>query len=481
MNAFAGRPMPAREIAPPPANIEIEQALLGAIMVNNDTLQIVGNLAPEHFFDPLHAQIYDSLRRLVAAGKRASASILASDFRQVKVGEELNGSQYVARLMAEATTIVDAQHYAATIIDLATKRNMIALAQKMDEAARGSTVDISAAQLLDEVEANITAMRSGQSQAEATSFSLRDVAARLIARAEDSARRSDALVPTTGLRDIDEALGGGYPPKTMIVFAGATGSGKTQFMASSARKTARSGWGVLIFSLELDKDQVGARLMAAEMAHAAMRGQHTMSYSDAIKPKVDPQTLEQMRRAAERVDALPVEIVDTPGLTTAQIAARVKLVKAQMAARGIRLGVVFVDYLGLIRPPNMRDRQKKVNELGDIALDLREMAKREELCVVALAQVNRSVHGRDDKRPVKSDLRESGEVEEHADAIGMIYRPAYYDRTDPKRDDPERAALIDARKHDLEINFDKNRLGAPTTITVYCDVGTGLIDMKRGF
>ncbi len=481
MNAFTGRPMAAREIAPPPANIELEQALLGAVLVNNEVMQVVGALAPEHFFDPLHNSIFEALRGLIAAGKRASASILAGDFRHVTVGEELTGSQYIARLMAEATTIVDAPHYAATIIDLATKRNLIALAQQIDEAARGATVATTASELLDDAEARLTAMRTGQAQTEASSFSLGEVARRLIARAEESATRTDSMVPPTGLTDIDAALGGGYPPGTLIVFAGATGSGKTQFMASSARKTARAGWGVLMFSLELPKDQVGARLMAAEMAHAALRGQHTMSYSDAIKPKVDPQTLVQMRRAAERVDALPVEIVDTPGLTTAQIAARVKLVKAQMAARGIRLGVVFVDYLGLIRPPNLRDRQKKVNELGDMALDLREMAKREELCVVALAQVNRSVHSRDDKRPVKSDLRESGEVEEHADAIGMIYRPAYYDRTDPKRDEPERAALIDARKHDLEINFDKNRLGAPTTITVYCDVGTGLIDLKRGF
>lgn len=481
MNAFTGRPVPAREIAPPPANIEVEQALLGAILVNNDALQVVGSLAPEHFFDPLHGSIFEAMRNLVASGKRASASLLAADFRHIRIAEDMTGAQYVARLMAEAATVADAPSYASAIIDLATKRNLIALAQKMDEAARGATADIDATQLLDQAEAELTAMRAGHARSEATSWSIADVADQLIARAEDASCRSDAIVPTTGLPDIDNALGGGYPPGTLIVFAGATGSGKTQFMASSARKTARSGWGVLIFSLELPKAQVGARIMAAEMAHAAMRGQTSMTYSEAIKPKVDPKVLDQMRRARDRIDALPIEIVDTPGLTTAQIASRVKLVKAQMAARGTRLGVVFVDYLGLIRPPNLKDRQKKVNELGDMALDLREMAKREEICVVALAQVNRSVHGREDKRPVKSDLRESGEIEEHSDAIGMIFRPAYYDRTDPQRDDPDKAALFDARKHDLEINFDKNRLGAPTTITVYCDIGTGLIDMKRGF
>lgn len=471
-----------REIgAPPPCNIDVEQAILGAILINNEAMDIVGGLAAEHFFDPLHQSIFRTIRGILASGKRLSGAVIASDFKHIKIAEDLNGAQYIARLAAEATTISDVPAYAETLIDLATKRAMIALAQRLDENARAASVGTPASLLLDQAEAELTALRSGQDRAESTSFSIAEVAEALVATAEASTKTKDSPVPTTGLTDIDAAIGGGYPPGTMIVFAGATGSGKSQFATSSARKVARSGWGVAMFSLELPKAQVAARIMAAEMAHAAMRGQSTMAYSDAIKPQVDPQTLAQMKRASERVSDLPIEIIDTPGLTTAQIAGRVKLIKAQMAARGIRLGVVFVDYLGLVRPPNLAKRDNKVNELGDIALDLREMAKREDLCVVALAQINRSAHSRDDKRPLKSDLRASGEVEEHSDAIGMLYRPAYYDRTDPKRDDPEKASLFEGRKHDIEINFDKNRLGPQTTITVYCDVGTGLIDLKRGF
>ena len=172
----------------------------------------------------------------------------------------------------------------------------------------------------------------------------------------------------------------------------------------------------------------------------------------------------------------------TGGLTMPEIEARVRLDRERFKKEGKRLSVVFIDYLGLIRASD-RYRGNKVHELGEVALAAKVMAKRLDCAVVLLAQLSRGVEGRDDKRPVMSDLRDSGNIEEHADFVGLLYRPAYYLERSPayRNQEPEAVEEATAKKFDLDLIIGKNRLGPTYIVELWCDPAMSAIDNKAKF
>lgn len=475
------RQIPPLQMDAAPHSIEAEQALLGAILINNEVLSLLGSLKPEHFFDALHQRIFRACLDMAAAGRIATMVTIAQQFRAEKIADDINGAQYIARLAAEATTIVNAPDYAASIIDTATRRALIGYAHQLEQTARTPDAAANAEQMIDEAEAALGGLRSAAGADQVVSHAVVDVADRLIAQAERAAAGDAAPIPSSGFADIDHALARGLRPSRLIVLAGRPGMGKTQLATAIGRRVARQGWGVAFFSLEIDEDEMTSRLIAAELAHAAPAGGRTLDYRDILAGTLDAQQIDTLRRGRERVKDLPFEIVPEGGLTLSQIDTRSKLLMARWEKRGIRAGAIIVDYLQKMRASD-RYQGNRVQEVSEMIAGAKDMAKRLKTCVVMLSQLSRESERRDDKHPLLSDLRDTGAIEQEADAVGLMYRPAYYDRLDGKAAaDPEKAAAIAARANNLEVDFAKNRLGPPMTVTLYCDIGCGLIDNKRGW
>lgn len=460
------------------ANIEAEQALLGAILVNNAALASAPDfLAPEHFAEPLHQTIFAAIRETIRAGRKASPVTLKNAFDDIDMGAGVTPSIYLARLSAEAASVSAAPDFARIVVDLWRRREIIKLAQATADTASTPAFDLSVDGLLDELDAGTIALRDFATSAGDDRSSAGAAAYDLVANI-DSIRAGEAQdIPSSGFTDVDRILGGGLRPGRLIVLAGRPGMGKTILECAMARRIARKGYGVDVYSLEIGRDEMSARLMANALGASV----NPLDYRDILNGAVHDGDLHRLRELADRFAAMPLTIDATPGLKIAQIEGRSKRNAQRLEREGRRLSVVFIDYLGLVGASD-RYKGRKVDELGEVVLGAKNMAKRLGVCVVMLAQLNRSVESRDNKHPLMSDLRDSGNIEEHADAVGLLYRPAYYDAKDPRIEpgrDATFAEIADARKHFLEVIFDKNRLGPTGKVTLFCNVGRSFVDNMR--
>jgi replicative DNA helicase len=468
--------MNANSPAPPdalPVNIEAEQAFLGAALVNNDVLALVsGFLEPRHFSEALHARIYSIMLELAGNGQRATVVTVKTFLAEVILPHNVTVQAYLARLSAEATTIINAPDYAGVIVDLWQRREIIRLAQDAAEAARCAEISSGPVDILDDLDASLIDLRNSGRQSSVERSTLAGGADDLLADIE-TVRRGDAPpVPTSGFADINRAIGGGLRPGRLVVVAGRPGMGKSVLMCAMARRAARKGFGVDIYSLEIDRRELTARLMANALAPSV----DPIDYRDLLIGNVGDAILPRLRELRDQFAELPMSIDATPGLKISQIESRAKRTAMRLERAGKRLDVVFIDYLGLVGASE-RYKGRKVDEMGEVVLGAKNMAKRLGVCVVMLAQLNRGVESRDCKRPLMSDLRDSGNIEEHADAVGLLYRPAYYDAKDPRMTRDADFMVAAAERHSvLEVIFDKNRLGPTGKVVLYCDVARSFVD-----
>jgi replicative DNA helicase len=452
----------------PPHSIEAEQALLGAILINNDAWGVVsGTIEPEQFYEPVHRAIYAAISETIASGRKATPITLKAALPTIDIAG-ISLPVYLARLAAEGTTVINAPDYAQLVRETWELREMGAIVERAKEA------QIAPAQALREAWDEIDVLRARLSTPGAEFGGIGSFAKRVIE--ELQAPQEAKTVPTTGFTDFDRLIGGGYRPGRLIVIAGRPGTGKTVFAASSARRVARKGYGAAIFSLEVDGFEIAARMLADELSHTYT----PVPYADILANRLAQGQRERVEEGARRLADIPVEIDAASGVGMFDLAAKARIICERWRKRGVVPGAIFIDYLGLIMPTD-RYRGRKVDELGEIARACKELSKRLQVCVVLLSQLNRAVESREDKRPTIADLRESGHIEEHADVVGLLYRPSYYDGRDPKvmDGDPEAVARADARRHDLELALGKNRLGASTTVTLWCDVASSCVDNRR--
>jgi replicative DNA helicase len=455
----------------PHHNIEAEQALLGAILIDNGAYgAAVKHVRTEDFFEPAHAQIYDQMSRLIIAGKRVTPVTLKNEFPEVVLPGDITVSQYLARLCAEATTLVNAPDYAQVIHNLAVVRSIVAVAGDLQRAPQdGYNTDEAlqkAFEHLDGLRANLY----GTDDDCAPISVLSDGLTKRMTEGDTDAGQS----VSTGFTDLDKTLGGGYRDGRLFVLAGRPGSGKTVFAVASARRVARkSQCGVLFFSMEMPRQDIIARFAACELSLTST----PIDYRDILVGGLDTFKCQRVAGAAATLRDLPIIIDCTAGLSMFEVAARSRIVAERWRRQGVKLGLIIVDYLGLVKVAD-RYRGNKVDELGDVAKMGKLLASQLQTSMLMLAQLNRGVEQRDDKRPVMSDLRASGEIEEHADVVGLLYRPAYYDqRLSKVRDsDPEAMAIAERRKNELDLNLDKNRLGPTYSVKLWCDVAKCAID-----
>jgi replicative DNA helicase len=420
----------------PPVNIEAEQALLGAMLVNNAAHSRVAEfLLPEHFADSVHGRIYAAIGKLIERGQVANPVTLKNLFDQDGALAEVGGAAYLVRLAASVITIINAEDYGRTIHDLYLRRQLIALGEDVVNEAHKHDLDRSAEQQIESAEKRLYELaENGRMEGGPEPFST--TLANAIIMAEAAFKRSGRTTGvSTGFTDLDKLLGGLHA-SDLIIVAARPSMGKSSlgtniaFNAARAfratkgpdgRPVAEDGAVAAFFSMEMSSEQIATRVLAEESRVS----------SDRIRRgDVSHDDFDRFVQASQRIGTVPVFIDDTPGLTVAALRTRARRLKRQHG-----LGLIIIDYLQLMQGSrDGRGPENRVQEISEITRGLKGLAKELELPVVALAQLSRAVELREDKRPMLSDLRESGSIEQDADVVMFIFREDYYlGRSEPLR------------------------------------------------
>jgi replicative DNA helicase len=435
--AEASEPVQFRQV---PHNIEAEQALLGAILVNNEALDRVSDfLAPSHFFDPLHAEIFETTTKLIQAGKHASPVTLKTFFENAEpIAPNLTVPQYLGRLAASAATIINAHDYGQTIYDLAIRRNLIVIGEDLVNTAFDSPVDHPPEEQIQEAESALYALaEKGKYGKGFLAFGA--ALTHAIDMANSAYQREGHLSGlSTGLTDLDSKLGG-LQSSDLVILAGRPSMGKTALVTNIAYNVAKSyrsetqsngeekvldGAIVGFFSLEMSAEQLATRILAEQAEIASEKIRRGMISQDEFNKLV---------LVSQEMSRIPLYIDQTGGITVAQLAARARKLKRQ---RG--LGLLIVDYLQLLAGSAKSASAGRVQEITEITTGLKALAKELDVPIIALSQLSRAVEQRDDKRPQLSDLRESGSIEQDADVVMFVFREEYYvERRKPSDTDVE--------------------------------------------
>jgi replicative DNA helicase len=453
-------------------DIATEQALLGALLVQNATMEeVAGFLDAEHFYEPVHAEIYGTIRRFAHEGRVFDPITIAPFFKDAPKVGDLTVIQYSGRLAAGVASLMHCREYGRLVKEFAERRDLDATGHRLKQLATDHTITVSqaAAEGVQDLDTIIAASRPNQlawMTAEATAQKLlHDLDNDLVVKPIQ-----------TGLIDLDCVIGGWCRRETYN-FAGRPSMGESALGASVPIYPARAGHGVLIFSLEMTKAMVAARLLSDLVWNRVT----PIEYADILRGRIhDQHDKDRLREATRKLAGLPIIIEDQPGLTIAEIAARSRKHAARFERSGKSLDIIIVDHLGKVRPSS-RFAGDKVNETGEISDGLAALAKDLNVAMIALHQLNRQVESRDDKHPQLADLRNSGDIEQDFDTIGFLYRPAYYlerSKLDNKAKDEERKELLNEQRNDLEIIIAKNRNGPICTVELFVDIASNVIRSK---
>jgi replicative DNA helicase len=420
-------PVPAEPpLRTPPHNIEAEQALLGAILVNNEAFYRVSDfLEPKHFFEPIHQRIYELASGLVRAGKTATPvtlkTFLPADFDIAG----LTVNQYLARLAAEATTIINAEDYGRTVYDLSIRRDLITIGEDMVNLAYDAPVDSTPVSHIEDAERKLYQIaETGRYDAGFQRFAQALTTA--VDMAAQAYQRDGGLSGlATGLTDLDGRMGG-LQPSDLIILAGRPGMGKTALATNIAYNVAKTWSGevrpdghmgtvnggiVGFFSLEMSAEQLATRIIAEQSG---------IPSNKIRRGAIDEADFEKIKDVSIELQNLPFYVDETGGLAIGQLAARARRLKRQKG-----LDLLVVDYLQLLQGSG-RFSDNRVQEITDITTRLKALAKELNIPILALSQLSRQVEGREDKRPQLSDLRESGSIEQDADVVMFVFREEYY-------------------------------------------------------
>ena len=421
-----------------PYSIEAEQAVLGAILFDNEVFYRVSSfLKAEHFYDPVHALLFEAIDKLILQGKLASPVMLNTYLQDQPAFKDVGGEQYLTNLARAVPSTVGAADYARVVFDLATSRGLIRLGTDMIERARGADLDDDPQEQLASAEAQLyTLAETGRY---GSGFQRFEEALKVAIELTNAAyQRGGGLAGvSTGLRDLDKQMGGLHP-SDLIILAGRPSMGKTALatnIAVNAAKAyepevqpdgtvkAKNGAIVGLFSLEMSAEQLAGRILS-EFSNVP---------SERIRRgDIDQSDFEKIYDAARVLNDLPLHIDDTGGLSIGQLAARARRLKRQHG-----LGLLVVDYLQLLSG-SKKAGENRVQELTEITTGMKALAKELNVPILALSQLSRQVEARDDKRPQLSDLRESGSIEQDADVVMFVYREEYYlGRAEPKEHTPE--------------------------------------------
>lgn len=461
-------------------SISLEQRLLGSILMHPQTwVNVRDHVQVDDFAEDIHKRVFSAAAALAEQGKVPdlfSVNAILGDIEMEKKPEGFTTTAYLARLATEAALPALAIHDAGLIHEFGRRRGLITMARELERDAADVRVDRQAAEIANDALSGLQGVVTG-----ATDNSRREIGSSAsnvleYARAV-RAHEIESQAVTTGFSDLDHATGG-YEAGTLWIIGARPGAGKTVLMVSSSSKVGRAGqralddghegFGAMAFSLEVPERQITGRYLSDICYHA----RNPIQFGRISRGDISDQELEILDDGAARLGRLPIILDVASRVTVSEIMARVRAEKARLAKRGYRLSVVFIDYLKFIQASD-RYKGQRVYEVGEISRGLKELAKQEGLCVVLLAQLNRALENRDDKRPTLSDLRESGDLEADADVVAFIHRESYHisKSADYVSGAPDAIMRFEDCKNEAELVIGKNRAGPTPIVKLWCDVG----------
>ncbi|MCC8397929.1 MAG: replicative DNA helicase [Rickettsia endosymbiont of Labidopullus appendiculatus] len=404
-----------------PSNVQAEQMLIGAILVNHDYLNTVSEfLRPDHFFGPIHQKIYNSIEVITEKGLIATPITLRSMLERDELFQQLGGSDYLNKLVTLSMMVINPLDYGKIIYDLAVRRSLIQIGEEVVNNAYNSSLEYDSSQQIEHAEGKLYNLAS-EGVNEKSFVKIAVSLSESLASINRAMKNSNHVIGiSTGLIDLDNKLSG-FQNSDLVVIAARPSMGKTAFAINLAVNSCmalhlknngqeKERQSVGFFSLEMSSEQLATRLLSM----------HTEIDSSALQSgHVTEENYNRLRKEVITLSDLPFFIDDTPALSIAAIRTRARKMK-----RKHNLGILFIDYLQLIRGINKSDN--RVNEISEITQGLKAIAKELNIPVIALSQLSRAVELREDKKPMLSDLRESGSIEQDADIVMFIYREEYY-------------------------------------------------------
>ncbi|WP_198285750.1 MULTISPECIES: replicative DNA helicase [Thermobacillus] len=418
----------------PPQNIEAEQAVLGSILLEADALvTAMERLRPEDFYQPVHRMIYETMIELGEAGQPIDLVTLTAALQDKQRLEEAGGVDYLSRLLSVVPTAANVDYYARIVEEKSLLRRLIRTATEIVQEGYAGADDVGL--LLNDAEQRILEISNRRTGS--GFISIRDVLMDVFEQIEFLYNHRGGVtgIPS-GFPDLDR-MTSGFQRSDLIIVAARPSVGKTAFALNIAQNVGvRARETVAIFSLEMSASQLVQRMVCAESNVDAGR---------LRTGRLEGDDWEKLTMAIGALSEAEIYIDDTPGVTVADIRAKLRRLKKE---RG--LGLVVIDYLQLIQGRG-KPGENRQQEVSEISRTLKQIARELEVPVIALSQLSRGVEQRQDKRPMLSDLRESGSIEQDADIVAFLYRDDYYDRETE-------------RKNIIEIIIAKQRNGPVGTV-----------------
>ena len=468
-----------------PHNLEAEQALLGAVLVNNEAFHRVSEfLKAEHFFEPVHQRIFAACAERIGRGQLADARSLFHLFDEDPALEGLDGAKYLGRIARAAETIINAVSFGQIIHDLAVRRGLIGVGEEMVLRAYDPQTAETASEQIEMAEQELFGLaQEGEVKSGFRSFPT--VLSSTIRLVESAYSKVGEVTGVPSRLDSLDRILGGLQPSDLLILAGRPSMGKTALAVTIAANAAtqkaigidgerlkHENYTVGVFSLEMSAEQLAMRLLSAEAQIASdelRRGQLR-----------DDREWQRVVAASQALAARPMFIDDTPALSVAALRSR-----ARRLMRMEGLSLLVVDYLQLMRGSSAYAGTNRVQEVSEITQALKAIAKELNIPVLALSQLSRAVEQREDKRPLLSDLRESGSIEQDADVVMFVYREEYYlTRSEPQQREGESLEKFQIRQNEwmdrcnrslnkADIIIAKQRNGPIGTVQVQFDARFG--------
>lgn len=395
----------------PPQAVDLEQAVLGAMMLEkNAVTDTIDTLKPTSFYDPKHQYIYGAIRELFGSSSPIDILTVVNKLKQNGELEAAGGAAYISQLTSRIASTAHVEYHARIIVEKSIKRELIRMSSEVIRDAYDDTNDVF--DVLNKAEGDL--FKIAENNMGKSVDVMQNVVRQAIEEIEKASQNKDGIsgVPS-GFFDLDK-LTSGWQRSDMIVIAARPAMGKTAFVLSMARNTAvEYGMGVAVFSLEMSSVQLVKRLIASEAR---------LSAEKLRKGDLAEHEFQQLHSRITKLATAPIYIDDTPGISIFDLRAKCRRLKMQYG-----IDMVIIDYLQLMTAGGAKGSGNREQEISMISRSIKEIAKELNVPIIALSQLSRSVEQRGgDKRPVLSDLRESGAIEQDADIVSFIYRPEYY-------------------------------------------------------
>ena len=398
-----------------PNNIEAEQSVIGSILVTNEIFDEINTIVSSiNFYDPMHQKIFNAIESLIYKGMLANPITLKNYFENEN--DDINIPEYLVKITKFSTSVRQAIEYSKIIYDMFVRRELIKISENTIDAAKLNDLDINGQTIIENSERLLFDLaEKGSFNSSLIKFD--EAMKQTIEMASAAYKNEEGIVGVpTGLTELDDRLGGLHQ-SDLIIIAGRPSMGKTALATNiafhAANKLQESGRksSIAFFSLEMSSEQLSTRILAE---------QSRIRSNDIRRGRISDEQFDKFIETSKNIAELPLYIDETPAISIAAMSNRARRIK-----RLFGLDMILVDYIQLMSG-SLNNKDGRVQEISQITQGLKAIAKELSVPVVALSQLSRAVEQRDDHKPLLSDLRESGSIEQDADVVMFVYRAAYY-------------------------------------------------------